>query len=417
MYGLLGKKLSHSFSPQIHSKIDDYEYVLIEKEEDEIEEFINSKSYKGLNITIPYKAKLISFCDELSDTAKKIGCINTLINKDGKLYGYNTDYYGLISMIKHSKIDVKGKKALILGTGATSKTTAIVLKDLGVKQIVKLSRNITNIDGDIKITDYQDYNSFKDSDIIINCTPVGMYPNNLQSNIDLDKFTNLQAVCDVVYNPLSTKLILDAKQRNIQTSDGLIMLVSQAIHSARLFTGKDYDFLEDKIVNSLKKQMSNIVLIGMPGSGKTSIGLEIAKMSGKKFVDIDELIKKEEQKEIAEIFDKFGEKYFREKEKSIIFKVSKENNQIISTGGGAVLDKENYYPLKQNSIIFYIDRDLKDLSIQNRPLSKGGLETLEKLFKTREALYLNFSDKIVKNKGIEFTANKIMEEYNEIFNY
>lgn len=419
MYGLVGKKLSHSFSPNIHKLIDNYEYKLIEKDEQDIKDFICSKSYKALNITIPYKKTVMDFCDEVSDTAKKIGCVNTIVNKNNKLYGYNTDYYGLISMLKSSQINVKNKKVLILGDGATSQTAQVVLKDMGVEKIIKTSRKKSDLyiqkSYNTDIIAYDEYDKFKDIDVLLNCTPVGMYPDNLKSLVDLDRFKSLQAVCDVVYNPMRTKLILDAQKRSLKISDGLVMLVSQAVYSAMLFTDKNYENLEKNIINTIRKHMYNIVLIGMPGSGKTIIGKKISKIAGKQFVDIDELIEKDEGKRISEIFQEFGEGYFREKERKMILEVSKKQNQVISTGGGCVLNKENYYPLKQNGIIYYIDRKLNELSISARPLSAGGLQSLEKIYNQRYKLYNEFADLKIKNIGIKQTAYKIMEEYSENF--
>ncbi|EJU19574.1 putative shikimate dehydrogenase [Peptoanaerobacter stomatis] len=407
-YGLLGKSLTHSFSKSIHSQIDDYDYTFIEKQEQDAKEFIKSREFKGINVTMPYKKTVLEFCDELSNTAKKIGCINTLINKNGKLCGYNTDYYGIIRMIEKSQIDIKDKKVLILGSGATSDTAREAAEYLGASKITFVSRK-----GNIK---FDDYDKFYDSEIIINCTPVGMYPNNLKILVDIEKFNNLQGVCDVIYNPVKTRLLIEAEKKGIKTSNGLIMLVAQAVKAAELFTGKKYDAnIEDKIIENLKKNISNIVIIGMPGSGKTTIGKEISKISGKKSVDIDEIIERETGKDISQIFRDYGEEYFRQKEKEVISRIGKENNQIISTGGGSILDYENYLSLKQNSRIYYIKRPLDKLAVDGRPLSSGGINVLEKLYEQRHSLYENFADFEIDNDNIERTSADIWREFNENF--
>lgn len=410
MYGLLGKVLVHSFSPKIHNQIGDYQYDLIEKQEDEAREFIKSRQFSGLNVTMPYKRTVMEYCDELSDTVGKTKCINTIVNRDGKLYGDNTDYYGMNRMFERADIQIKDKVVLILGDGATSDTATALLKDIGAKEIIKASRN-----SDIKLDDYA---KFQDVQVIINCTPVGMFPNNYKVPTDIDQFPNLEAVCDVVYNPFETRLIMNAKKKGLKTSDGLVMLVAQAIKAAELFTGKTYDHnsLEDNIIKIIKKNAFNIVIIGMPGSGKTTVGEEIAELSGKKFIDIDRMIIEEVGNSIPYIFEEYGEAFFREKESEIISRVAKDYQLVISTGGGCILNSENYYSLKQNSRIYYIERELEDLSTHGRPLSAGGLKVLKELYKVRYPLYKDFADVEIKNETIDETAKEIWREFDENIN-
>lgn len=406
MYGLLGKKLKHSFSPYIHNKLGNKEYTLIEKTESEAIEFLKEKKFKGLNITIPYKELAKNLCDFLSPEAEKIGAVNTIKNIDGKLYGYNTDYFGLKKTLENLNCNIEEKKILILGNGATTKTTKVVLKDLGVENIVVASRT-----GEYS---FNDYHYFGDSNIIINCTPVGMYPNNLESLVQINKFSNLEYVVDLIYNPIKSKLLLDSMENNVKCYNGLDMLVNQAIKSSEIFFDIDYDKkIGAKIVNEINSNEHNIVLIGMPGSGKTTVAKKLSQSTLKTLVDTDIIIEKRENKRIGDIFIEFGEEYFRELEKNIISEVGKEHNQVIATGGGSILKKENYNALKQNSIIFYIRRDIEKLEL-GRPVAKT-LEDLRNLYNNRKALYEKYADYIIENNNIEEVVNQILDIYYKEF--
>lgn len=401
-FGLIGGKLGHSFSPQIHKLIGGYDYDLVELKPEDLESFFSKKEFKGLNITIPYKKDVMKYCDELSETAKKIGSINTIIKRDdGTLFGHNTDYYGFVYLLSSAGIEVKDKKVLVLGSGGSSLMAQTAVKDLGAKEVVVISRSGEN--------NYNNLNIHSDADVIINTTPVGMYPNTMVSAVDIAIFPNLSGVCDIVYNPSNTKLILDAKARNIPCSSGLRMLVAQAKAACELFLGESIDdncIMET--VKTIEAQTKDIVLIGMPGCGKTSVGSLLAEKLGRELIDTDELIEKRENRTIPEIFAQKGEKYFREVESDVIFDVSKESKKIISTGGGAVTVLKNHDYLKQNSNIVYIERELSDLPIANRPISQS--RPVSEIFKEREGLYNALADIKVKNISVEDTANKIIEE-------
>ena len=405
-YGLLGAHLSYSFSPQIHKALGGYNYGLFEKKEKEIEDFLKNKDLKGINITIPYKKTVMKYCDEISPIGLRIGAINTIKFQNGKLYGDNTDYYGIIYMLERANINISGKKVAILGDGATSQTIKVVLEDLNVKEIKNISRK-----GSIKFSEIEKYN---DIDIIINATPVGMYPGESISLVNLDDFPKLEAVVDIVYNPARTKLILDGLKKGLKTATGLAMLVGQAKKAVEIFLGKviDDENLES-IYREIFLQTQNIALIGMPGSGKTSIGKLLSKNLNREFIDIDLEIERREKMSIPSIFEKYGEKYFREIEKEITKEISKKTGIIISTGGGVVLDYNNYDSLKQNSYIVLIERDLKKLSTKGRPLSQGGIENLKKLQKKRQRNYEYFADMKVENIYIINAVDEILGGFYE----
>lgn len=404
-FGLLGRKLGHSYSPVIHKKLGDYSYELFESEPEEIETLIKRADIRGLNVTIPYKEEVIKYCDEITKRASSIGCVNTIIKTDdGKIIGDNTDYAGFEYILDRNNIETENKTILILGNGATSKTVEAVLTDRKAK-VVKLGRNTSpNLS---KIQDYEN------ADIIVNTTPVGMYPNNLETLVELDSFSNLSAVLDVIYNPMRTKLILDADNLGILNSDGLPMLVVQAVVASEIFQDKEisHNLIED-IISEIRRDMGNIVLIGMPGSGKSTIGKLIAEKSGKEFIDTDEEIEKKSDMSIPYIFEKFGEDYFRKLESEVVKEAGKRTGCVISTGGGVVTRMENYEPLIQNGRIYFIDRDLEKLSTGGRPLSKN-LNAVNKLWEDREKMYRLFSDNWVSNVEVNTTAEEILEDFYE----
>lgn len=404
MYGLLGEHLPHSFSPQIHKALGNPNYTLFEKTPNEVEAFLKEKPFKGINVTIPYKQTVIPFLDVISPEADKIGAVNTITVRDGKLCGDNTDYYGFAHMVKKSGIKIKNKKCLVLGNGGASLTVQAVLTDMGAREVVVVSRKTKN--------NYENiYNHF-DSEIIVNTTPVGMYPNNLQTLVNLENFSKLSGVLDVVYNPLKTKLILDAIDMGIPYATGLSMLVAQAKKAHELFFDTQIDtFVCEKIENALAMEMCNIVLVGMAGCGKSTVGKALAQRLNKTLVDTDDLVEQTENKPIPEIIAEKGEGYFRGCETSAVISAGKEKGQIIATGGGVVTRQENYRPLKQNGIIVFINRDADLLPTNNRPLSQ--LHGVKALYESRMPMYRQFADIEIDGNGtVDEVAERIVKELN-----
>ncbi len=404
-YGLIGKSLKHSFSPYIHKSLWDADYKLCELDESEVVQLFKTKDFKGVNVTIPYKELALKICDEADENAKHIGCVNTVVNKNGRLYGYNTDYRGMLYSLKRAGISLENKNVLILGSGATSKTAKAAAQNLNAASISVVSRN--------GALNYRNVYDLKDTEIIINTTPVGMYPDNGGTPLDINKFNKLSGVMDVVYNPLRTRLILAAQENGIKTADGLSMLTAQAVYAANIFSQKS--FTESDIENQtekLYKSRENIVLIGMPGSGKTSIAKLIAKKTGRDFFDTDSAIENEEGKSIPEIFKANGEEYFRRTEARITKEISKKNGCVISTGGGCILNNENLRDLRQNGRLFLIERDINLLATNGRPLSED-LSSLRTLYNDRAHIYKAAADAIVENNGDDFgkTAERICEIY------
>lgn len=413
VYGLIGKNLSHSKSKEIHARFSDYRYSLINIEKDELDAFFKNRLFKGINVTVPYKEEVLKYLDYIDPLAKKIGSVNTIVNNDGKLYGYNTDYEGFKYLVESNNIDYKNKKVIVLGTGGASKTIEEYLKNSGAEKIIKISRSGEN--------NYKNIKKFSDFDAIINTTPVGMYPNNEECIIDLEEFNNLESVVDLIYNPINTKLIQEAKKRNIKAVGGLKMLLSQGYFASNLFLEKteevDYDFLELSYHHILA-ELKNIVIIAMPGSGKSTIGEIIASEMYRRFIDTDLEIEKELGISIPEIFKKNGEEEFRKIESNIIKKYSKESGVVIATGGGSIIESRNRDLLKQNGYIVYLDRDLENLEISGRPLSKN-LEELKNLKKERERIYKDLADftiKNIENKKEEIAIETIGKFYEDSSN-
>ena len=400
--GLLGEKLGHSYSPQIHSMLADYEYKLFEKSPEELEDFLKSGEFDGLNVTIPYKKSVMPYCAELSPTAAQIGSVNTIVRRsDGSLYGDNTDAFGFENLIVHNGIEVKGKKALVLGTGGASVTAQAVLKNLGASEVVVISRRGED--------NYENIAKHADAEIIANTTPVGMYPNNGKAAVDLAQFPKLSGVLDVVYNPARTALLLQAEKLGIPCAGGLYMLVSQAKRSCELFTGKSIPDSEiDRIERVLSHQMQNIVIIGMPGSGKTAVSTMLAERLGRKIFDTDTIVSEKAGMTIPEIFAVQGEAGFRKLETEATAEVGKLSGNIISTGGGVVTVAENYEHLHQNGVIVWIERDTNKLARDGRPISLS--TDLNELYAARLPLYERFADIKADNNGdINDTVNAIME--------
>lgn len=405
-YGCIGKKLPHSFSKIIHEKIGEYSYSLVELSEEEVHEFMKKHDFKAINVTIPYKETVIPYLDEISETAKAIGAVNTIVNKNGKLYGYNTDFYGMTALIERNNISLKNKKVVILGSGGTSKTSFAVAKSMGAKEIIRVSRK-----GNENSATYEElYANHTDADVIINTTPVGMFPDIFHTPVDIEKFWNLSGVIDAVYNPLSTLLVSSAKEKNIPADCGLYMLVAQAVKAYEFFTEKEADVaLTDRIFSEVSAEKKNIVLTGMPSSGKSSIGKIIAKNLHREFVDTDAEIVKFAGMEISEIFSRFGEEKFREIETEIIKNISEKSGVVLATGGGAILKKENISALKMNGKIYFLDRPLEDLiPTDDRPLASSR-EAIEKRYKERYEIYVSTADEIIKNKPLMEDTAKVIE--------
>lgn len=408
-YGVIGEHLKHSFSKDIHEKIADYKYDICEIEPEKLESFIKSGEFEGINVTIPYKEKVIPHLYSVSDKAKRIGAVNTVVNKDGKLYGYNTDYMGMRALILRNKIDLKGKKALIMGNGGTAKTGRAVLTDLGASQIIHVGREGEG--ADVLYGDVVELHS--DADFILNTTPVGMFPKNEGKIIDIKLFPKLMGLIDVVYNPLRTNIVLDAIEMGIPAESGLYMLVSQAVYASEFFLEKKYDIsVCESTFKEILKSKENIVLTGMPSSGKTTVGKYLAGITGKEFIDTDDEIVKKIGMDIPSYFAKYGEKAFRDVESEVIGEISKKNGLIISTGGGAILRKENVRSLKQNGRVYFLNRSLELLTpTSSRPLSSD-MEALKKRFEERYELYLSSCDVEIKADGtVKEVGNIISEEF------
>ena len=400
--GLIGEKLGHSFSPAIHGKLADYEYRLYELSPEQVGPFLEKKEYDGLNVTIPYKKTVIPYCDELTGAARSIGSVNTIVKRpDGTLLGHNTDYDGFLWLLKNAGADVKGKKALVLGTGGASVTVQAALRDLGASPVVVISRGGED--------NYDNLDRHADAKILVNATPVGMYPKAGVSPVDLALFPALEGVFDVVYNPAKTQLLLEAEKRGIPCANGLGMLVAQAKAAAEYFDGRP---IGDEAVYSIKAELErntrNIMLIGMPGSGKSTVGAALAASLNRKLVDVDERIVELAGCSIPEIFAKDGEEGFRRIEHQALCQVSQESGLVIATGGGVVTRQENFDPMRQNSLIVWLLRDLSLLPRDGRPLSQTN--SLTEMFRVREPMYRAAADCIADNNGsVEDTVKQILE--------
>ena len=400
--GLLGEKLGHSYSPQIHKELADYDYRLYEKAPDQVEDFVRHGDWHGLNVTIPYKKTVIPFCDELSETAAAIGSVNTLLRRaDGTIYGDNTDAYGFETLLNGTHPDsIAGQKALVLGTGGASVTICAVLRRHGA-EVVTISRSGEN--------NYENLDRHADAKLLVNTTPVGMYPKNGVRPVDLAAFPKLKCVLDVVYNPARTALLLQAEKLGIPYAGGLTMLVAQARRSSEIFLGNTLPDGEiPRITKLLSDSMQNIILIGMPGCGKSTVGAILSQRLNRPLLEADAELVKAAGVSIPTIFEAEGEAGFRKRETAILAQLGKQSGTVISTGGGCVTRAENYPLLHQNGTIVWLRRDLDKLAREGRPLSLNA--DLHDMYAARQPLYQRFADFAVDNTGTpEATAEAILE--------
>lgn len=407
-YGLIGEHLKHSYSCEIHAQIADYEYELHEIPPSGLGGFLKKREFNAINVTIPYKQDVIPYLDEISDTAKRIGAVNTIVNRNGRLYGDNTDFAGMLALAKHIGVDMKGKKVLILGTGGASKTGHALAEYMGAQSVFYVSRS--GKDGSISYE--QAVTEHSDAQIIINATPVGMFPKQDGRPIDISAFPKLEGVIDAIYNPLRTNLILDAQERGIPAEGGLYMLSAQAVHASAVFRDIPLDeSLVDKAFKSVKNDKQSIVLIGMPSSGKTTVGRILAEKCGKQLADTDEYIVRKIGMPISDFFAKHGEAEFRKIEKETVAELSATGGRIIATGGGAVLDAENVRALKQNGVLVFLDRRPENLiATDDRPLASRR-SALEKLYAERYDIYCAAAElHIDANTTPEAEADAILKE-------
>ena len=407
--GLIGRKLGHSYSCQIHHAIADYSYDLWELEPEQLAPFLQKGDFAGVNVTIPYKQQVIPYLDDLSDTARAIGAVNTIVNRSGRLYGDNTDLAGMIALIRRLGLELHGKKVLILGPGGTSKTARAAAQQLGAAEVYRLSRS-----GREDAVTYEEARRLHgDAAVLINTTPCGMYPAVEDCPLDPADFPRLEGVVDAVYNPLRTNLVLAARERGIPAQGGLYMLAAQAVYAGALFRGCQAAQADiDLAYHTVLRQVENIVLIGMPSAGKTTVGQLLARRTGKKFTDTDTLAEQRIGMTIADYFRTSGEEAFRAREQETVAEVSAVGGQIIATGGGAILRRENLTALRRNGLLVFLDRPIEQLTATvDRPLASDR-EALRRRYEERYALYRAAADAYIKNDGSpEEAADQIERQW------
>lgn len=404
---LIAKKLSHSFSPQIHKCLADYSYNLKELSESELEEFFQKREFDGLNITIPYKMISMQYLDEISKEADEIGAVNTVVNREGRLFGYNTDYFGFKYMVSSSGIEIKGKKVVVIGGGGASKPVVLACRDLGA-QSVRILTHSENKAGSVE--------KYYDAQVLVNASPVGMFPNTNESPVCIESFKACEGVLDLIYNPACTRLMFDAQRKGIKTCNGLGMLVAQAKKACELFTGTN---IEDEVIEPIRRKIEgetkNILLVGMPGCGKSTIGSLMAQALNREFIDTDKKIS-DLGETPEELIINHSEEYFRGIETKVLAEESKKSGCVISTGGGIVTRPENLYLCRQNSFVIFVEREIEKLATKARPLSAGGAGELEKMYERRLPKYMEFSDIRIKNGDVfSETAEKLINMYREMY--
>lgn len=399
-YGLIGEKLAHSFSPAIHRQLADYDYQLVELSPQELGPFLEQGAFRGLNVTMPYKKAVIPYCRELTPQARRIGSVNTILRQeDGSLLGHNTDYDGFAYLLRSAGARVAGKKALVLGTGGASLTVHTVLRDLGAGETVPISRSGPH--------NYENLDRHADAQLMVNATPVGMYPNTGVSPVDLSRFPKLEGAFDLIYNPAKTQFLLDAERLGLCRANGLGMLVAQAKAAAERFLGKSIpDSRVAEITREIEKGTRNLMLVGMPGCGKTTVGRTLAGRLGRKLVDTDALVEEQAGCTIPELFEREGEEAFRRLEHQVLCQVGKESGLVIATGGGAVTRPENRDPMRQNSTVVFLRRALDRLPTQGRPVSQAN--DLEELYRRRLPLYQGVADLAVDNGTVEGAVDELI---------
>ena len=391
-YGLIGARLGHSHSPRIHAALAGYNYQLRELKEEELAGFLTERAFRGINVTIPYKKAVMPFCAELGEGARRIGCVNTIVKRsDGSLYGDNTDYYGFCQTARRAGVTFAGRHVLILGSGGTSLTAFQAAEDLGAASVERVSRS-----GELN---YETVYRREETEIVVNTTPVGMFPKNGERAVDLSRFPRLQGVVDVVYNPLRTAFLLQAEALGVPAAGGLPMLVAQARRASELFTGERIpEERMEAVLREVAADVTNVVLIGMPGSGKSTVGAALARRLERPFVDADEEIVRRAGRSIPEIFAEDGEERFRTLETEVLSDLGKRSGIVLATGGGAVLFERNLPLLRQNGRIYRITRDVSRLATCGRPLSSSP-ERLREMERERAPFYERAADVTVSNDG------------------
>ena len=407
-YGLIGEHLGHSYSREIHAQVADYDYELCEVAPEELDSFLRKAEFRAINVTIPYKQSVIPYLSYISPQAESIGAVNTVVNRDGKLWGYNTDFAGMEALIARMGLSLRGKKVLILGTGGTSKTARAVCESAGAREILKVSRRASG-----EAVSYEKaVSGHGDAEILINTTPVGMYPRCGEAPIDLAHFPGLEGVVDAVYNPLRTRLVQAGQERGVPAEGGLYMLAGQGVCASAIFLGKEFDpALTEGVYRAILGRKQNIVLIGMPSCGKTTVGRLLAERCGRRLIDTDEKIVERLGEPIADFMARNGEAAFRDVEQEVVAGVADESGCVIATGGGAVLRQENLRLLRQNGLLVFLDRPLEQrMPTADRPLS-ASREALERRYRERYGLYVAAADLVVDASGaIEDEVETIRKE-------